>query len=287
VRWSSPRSVDHRRGPGRTLRERLAAQLPIDRRSRPDGGARSPVQSCISRSEHAGALRALEFTDHPDGGTASLLRLPHPLHVLRHAVPVILESVVAPVAAYYFVLVVAGFRGALISALAWSYFLIGRRLVRHQRVSTMLWLGTVLLTLRTVISFLTGSAFVYFIQPTASAFLASFLLVLSALVGRPFTQRFTHDFCPLTPELLARPSVHRFFVRVSFLWAVAMFLNGAVVLTLLLTASNSSFPLERLGASLSLTAGAVALSITWFASSMRRDGVTVRFGGSPEPAAAT
>ena len=199
---------------------------------------------------------------------------------MRHALPVILESVVAPVAAYYCVLLIAGFRGALLGALAWSYFLIGRRAWRHERVSTLLMLGTALLTLRTIISFVTGSAFVYFIQPTVSAFLASLLLVLSALAGRPFTQRFTHDFCPLTPELLARPSVHRFFVRVSFLWAIAMFLNGAIVLTLLLTASTTSFPLERLGATLSLTAGAIALSITWFARSMRHDGVTVRFGRS-------
>ena len=75
--------------------------------------------------------------------------------------------------------------------------------------------------------------------------------------------------------------MHRFFVRVSFLWAVAMFLNGAVVLTLLLTASTGAFPLARLGASTTLTAAAIALSITWFARSMRRDGVTVRFGGTP------
>jgi hypothetical protein len=231
-------------------------------------------------------LQALEFSDHPDGGTASVLRLPHPLHVLRHALPVILESVVAPVAAYYCVLLVAGFRGALLGALAWSYFLVARRLWRHERVSTLLGLGTALLTLRTIISFVTGSAFVYFIQPTASAFAASFLLVLSALVGRPFTQRFTHDFCPLTPGLLARPSVHRFFVHVSFLWAVAMFLNGAIVLTLLLTASAGSFPLERLGSSLALTAGAIALSITWFTRTMRRDGVTVRFGAARTTATA-
>jgi hypothetical protein len=169
----------------------------------------------------------------------------------------------------------------LIAALCWSYAAVIRRVARGERITALLMLGTLLLTLRTTVAFVTGSAFVYFIQPTASAFLASLLLVLSALVGRPFTQRFTHDFCPLTPELLARPSVHRFFVRVSFLWAVAMFLNGAIVLTLLLTASNASFPLERLGASLTLTAGAIALSITWFARSMRRDGVTVRFGGSP------
>jgi hypothetical protein len=77
---------------------------------------------------------------------------------------------------------------------------------------------------------------------------------------------------------LARPNVHRFFVRVSFLWAITMFLNGAVVLTLLLTASTHSFPLERLGASLGLTAGAIFISIAWFVRSMRRDGVTVHFG---------
>jgi hypothetical protein len=198
--------------------------------------------------------------------------------VLRHAVPVVIEGVVAPVAAYYCVLLIAGFRGALIGALVWSYSLIVRRVLRRERVSTMLILGTALLTLRTIISYITGSAFVYFIQPTASAFAASALLVLTALVGRPFTQRFTHDFCPLSPEFLARPHVRRFFVRVSFLWAVTMFLNGAVVLTLLFTASTRSFPLERLGATLSLTAGAIFLSITWFVRSMRRDGVTVHFG---------
>ncbi len=184
----------------------------------------------------------------------------------------------APLAAYYCVLLIAGFRGALISALIWSYLLIARRLVRREAVSTLLMLGTALLTVRTVISYITSSAFIYFIQPTAMAFVAAVLLVLTALIGRPFTQRFTNDFCPLTPELLARPSVHRFFIRVSFLWAITMFLNGAVVLTLLLTVSTRSFPLERTGATLSLTAAAIFLSITWFVRSMRRDGVSVHFG---------
>jgi hypothetical protein len=165
--------------------------------------------------------------------------------------------------------------------------LIARRLIRRQRVSTLLLLGTILLTMRTVISFVTGSVFLYFIQPTASTFLASLVLVCSALSGRPFTQRFTHDFCPLTPELLARPTVHRFFVRVSFLWAVAMFVNGGVVLWLLVTASAGAFPLERVAISLSLTAGAIFFSVTWFTRCMRRDGVTVRFGGSSPLAAPT
>ncbi len=198
--------------------------------------------------------------------------------VFAHAVPVLLESVVAPVVAYYLILLVAGFRGALIGALIWSLMIIARRLVRRERVSTLLLIGTLLLTVRTVVGFITGSVFLYFIQPTASTFLVSLALVCSALLGRPFTQRFTHDFCPLAPELLARSVVHRFFVRVSFLWAIAMFLNGAVVLLLLLTASARSFPIERTGVSLSLTALAIGISIWWFVRSMRRDGITVRFG---------
>lgn len=241
--------------------------------------ARSVINSTGRRS----ALSGLAFSEHPDGRAGSLLHLlhlPRPLLVLRHAVPVILESVVAPLAAYYCGLLIFGFREALIGALAWSYLLIGRRLWRHHRVSTMLLLGASILTLRTAVSYLTGSDFIYFIQPTISTFLVSFLLILTAVVGRPFTQRFTHDLCPLTPALLARSSVQRFFIRVSFLWAVALFVNESVALTLLLTASARSFPVERLGATTSVTAFTIVLSIMWFTRTMRRDGVTVRFVGS-------
>ncbi len=60
----------------------------------------------------------------------------------------------APFAAQYFVQVISGFRGALVSgSWLWSYFLIGRRLCCHERVSTLLMLGTALLTLRTIVAF--------------------------------------------------------------------------------------------------------------------------------------
>lgn len=227
------------------------------------------------RSRRA-ALVPLAVSDSADAG--SVLHMPSPRLVLRHALPVVLESVVAPLIAYYLVMVVAGFRGALLGALGWSYLLVLRRLVRRERVSTLMILGTALLTLRTGISFATGSAFLYFIQPTASAFLAAILLLCSALLGRPFTQRFTHDFCPLSPEFLARPNTHRFFVRVSFLWAAAMTLNGVVVLVLLLVASSNAFAIERSAITVSLTFFAIFLSVVWFTRTMRRDGIAVRFG---------
>ena len=49
------------------------------------------------------------------------------------------------------------------------YLALARRIRRGERVSTMLLLGTALLTARTAISFITGSALLYFAQPMATA----------------------------------------------------------------------------------------------------------------------
>jgi hypothetical protein len=198
--------------------------------------------------------------------------------VLRHAYPVVLEAVVGPVVLFYVILVTVGFRAALIAALVWTYLALIRRLRRGERVSTLLLLGTILLTARTVVAFITGNAFLYFVQPTFSTVLVTAVLVASALRGRPITQRFAHDFCPLGPELLARPRVHQFFVRISLVWAVVLMINAGTVFWLLATSSLSAFVLERTAATWSLTALAIVLSITRFTATMRRDGVAVHWG---------
>jgi hypothetical protein len=194
---------------------------------------------------------------------------------MRHALPLVVEAVLAPVALFYLVLVTAGFRGALLAALVWSYLALARRIRRGERISTLLLLGTVLLTARTVVAFVTGSAFVYFAQPMVTTVVVSCVLVGSAVLGRPFTQRFAHDFCPLGPEILARPRVHRFFVRISILWATVLMVNTGIVAWLLFSSSLKAFVLERTGITWGLTALAIFLSITRFMAAMRRDGITV------------
>lgn len=222
-------------------------------------------------------LPLLAVTDGADG-EGEHIRLPSPWTVLRHACPVVLEAVVGPVVLFYLILMTVGFRGALIAALAWSYLALARRRRRGERVSTLLLLGTALLTARTVVAFITGNAFLYFVQPTASTVLVTVVLLGSAFLGRPITQRFAHDFCPLGPELLARPRVHRFFVRISVLWAIVLMINAGTVFWLLVTSSLGTFVLERTAATWALTALAIVLSITRFTAAMRRDGVIVHWG---------
>ncbi len=213
-----------------------------------------------------------------DGTGAGHLALPSPRAALRHAFPVVLEAMVAPLVLFYVVLLIAGFRGALIAALAWSYLALGRRLKRGERVSTLLLLGTALLTVRTVVSYITGSAFLYFAQPTAGTVVISLVLFGSAAIGRPFTQRFARDFCPIDPELFARPLVRQFFIRISVLWATVLMLNAGIVLWLLVSSSLRAFVLERTAVTWGLTAVAIFFSITRFVAAMRRDGITVEWG---------
>jgi len=233
-------------------------------------------------------LSPLVLSSRSEGSDRNHLALPSPRATLQHACPIVLEAVVVPVALFYLALVVTDFRGALLAALGWSYLALFRRFRTGQRISTLLLLGTTLLTARTVVAFVTGSTIVYFAQPMATAVGASLMLVVSAAIGRPFTQRFAHDFCPIDPELLARPRVHRFFVRISVLWAVILLLNAGIVLWLLLSTSLRTFVLERTAVTLSLTALAIFLSVTRFVAAMRNDGITVEWGRyrQPRPAAA-
>jgi hypothetical protein len=222
-------------------------------------------------------LPVLTIADHNDGRVGGVLRLPNPRTTLLHAVPVVLEAVVVPLAIFYVVLVLTGFRGALIGALCWSLLALARRLYRKERVSMMLLLGTMLLIVRTTIAYITGSAFVYFAQPAAGTIIISLVLFGSAIMKKPFTQRFAGDFCPMDPTLMLRPMVHRFFVRISVLWATVLMLNAGFVLWLLVSSSLHAFVLERSVVTWVLTAGAIYLSIRQFIVMMRGDGITVQW----------
>jgi intracellular septation protein A len=207
--------------------------------------------------------------------------MPSPLKALRHAFPVVLEGVVGPLVVFYLLLVLTGFRGALVATLAWSYLALGRRLLKGERVSMLLLLGSVLITLRTVIAFITGSKFLYFVQPTAGTVVIALALLVSAILGRPFTQRFAHDFCPMDPAIMKRPLVRRFFIRISVLWATVLILNAGLVFWLLVSSSLRSFVIERSVVTYGLTAIAIFFSISGFIAMMRHDGITVQWAKHP------
>lgn len=228
------------------------------------------------------ALAQAESTDAVDGlrGHDPILHLPTPRAFVRHALPALIESTIGPGVVFYVVLLISGFRGAIVAAVGWSYLALGRRVVRRQPIPGLLMLGIVLISLRTVISFVTGSSFVYFAQPTLGTFLVSVLFLGSVLLRRPLAEKLAHDFCPLDPDVMSRPFLRKFFLRISLLWCAVLAVNAGFVMWLLLESSLRAFVVERTVVSIVLTGGGIALSTLWFLRVMRRAGIAVRWSGT-------
>jgi Protein of unknown function (DUF3159) len=206
------------------------------------------------------------------------VRLPSLMGTARHASKSVVEGVLVPFAVFYGCLIVFGFRAAILAALAWSLAAFGLRLMRRERPSAFLVLGTVFLIFRTAVSFASGSAFLYFVQPSATSIVTALIFVGSAIVKRPIIERMARELCPLQPELFRRPAVRRFFVQISLLWAAVLLSNAAITIWLLLSTSLRDFVIERAVASNVLTAAAILISMLWFHHSMRRDGLKVSWG---------
>jgi hypothetical protein len=261
------------------------ADEPTDRRAR----AHRPRQPSVSGDGSGPQLAApfrLTIEAGEQLGDPQVLRMPAPLALCRQALPVVLEAVVGPLAVFYLVLVLAGFRGAMIAALGWSYAVMVRHVARGERVTTLLALGALLISVRTAVSFVTGSTLLYFAPPLVGDVVVAGVLLVSALLGRPVTMRFAEDFCPIDSELLDRPRVRQFFFRISLMWAAVLLVGAAVVLDMLLQSSSlRSFLLERTAITWALTAGAIACSVWGFTSMMRRDGLAVRWGEGGEQSA--
>jgi hypothetical protein len=208
------------------------------------------------------------------------LELPRLGLIVRRALQVVLVTTAVPMALFYVTLSLAGLRAAVLTGAGWYYLDIARRLVRRRPVPATVLVGALLITVRAVIAFLTGSAFLYFLQPTLGTVAVGGAFGISALAGRPLARTLAEDYLPLTAQFVAHPRVADFFPRVSLLWCAVNLLNAAVTYGLLLSASTGQFLLLKSVGGPVLTGVAILGSVLWFRRTMRGAGVRLRFQGS-------
>ena len=205
------------------------------------------------------------------------LELPRLRAMARHALPNLIEASLIPLAVFYGALWLVGVWGGLIAALVWSYTAVIRRLVTRTPVPGLLLLGVVGITARTVVALVSGSVFVYFLQPTLTTVLIGAVFLLSVPAGRPLAERLAGDFCPLPATFMGSPPVRRFFARITVLWALVQLTNAAVSIWLLATQSVETYVFARTLLSWVLTGSAILASTLYFKRSMRRHGITVHW----------
>lgn len=204
---------------------------------------------------------------------SAAFEIPRLRTLARHALPNVVEGSLVPVGLFLVMLRLFGVEGAIVAGLGWSYAAVLRRLVTGRRVPGLLALGAVTLTARSVLAFVTGSSFLYFLQPTLGTALVATAFLLSVPLGRPLAQRLAADFCPIPPSVMADARVRRCFLRISLLWAFVGFLNASVALWLQFSQSVGTFVLTKSLASAALTVVAVGISVIWFKRSVARPGL--------------
>jgi hypothetical protein len=195
----------------------------------------------------------------------------------RHAVPRVIEGTVVPLALFLITLRLIGVWGAMAAGLVWGYGLIALRLALRRRVPGVLLIGTATLTARTILAAVSGSTFVYFLQPTLGTAAVAAAFLVSVAFDRPLASRLADDFCPIPADLRANTHVRRFFRQISLLWAFIQAMNVAVTLWLLFTQSIGTYVVAKTALSSSLTVSAIIISTLWFRHSMARNGIVVTF----------
>lgn len=197
--------------------------------------------------------------------------------ILRHAWPTIIIGKVIPVVLFLGFFTYIGVTSAIVVALAWSLGVVAYQRMRGQRVAGLVLMSVIGNTAKTIVALLTGSLFVYFVQPTISTTLIGIAFLISVPLGFPMAERLIRDFCPFDEETSANPELNRFFSIASLLWAATSLLNGAVTLYLLLTQSVTSFVILKSFLGPATTGLTLVVGMLLFKIRMERAGVAVEF----------
>ena len=203
------------------------------------------------------------------------LTVPHWRDIARHAVPNVVEGKLVPAAIFIAVLQLGGTRPAVLGALAWALLAMGVRAWRRKPISGLLWLTTLTLMGRTIAALATGSALVYFIQPTVTTSLVAAAFLVSVPIGRPLAERLALDFCPLDDSTRANPVLQRFFRDVSLWWAFTSAVNFTVTLWSLLSHSPTTFVMLKSVLGPITTTVTLGVAFVWFKLLMGRSGTAV------------
>ena len=155
----------------------------------------------------------------------------------------------------------AGLGIAYAAALVWLYASVLARLARRRPIPPLLVLAVIGITVRTTVAVASGSSFFYFAQPVANSLVMTGVFLISIVVGRPLIEKLALEFWPLTPELLALPSVSRLLRGLTYLWAGVNLAIGATTLTLLVCLPLATYVAVKQVASLAITGAGIAITI--------------------------
>lgn len=193
--------------------------------------------------------------------------------ILRRVATSVLVACVVPATLFYAVMMLVGVWPAILVALGWSYGAILWRLATGRRASGLLILSAAIMTGRTVLALVSGSTFLYFLQPVIGDLLVGAAFGASVVTARPMVARLAGDFYPMDDELHLRPRVRSLFRNLTGLWAVIAVVKASLALWLLQSQSLETFVLLKSVGVLTLTCLAIVATVLAAAQVARHEGM--------------
>jgi hypothetical protein len=190
--------------------------------------------------------------------------------VARVAVSLV-TAVLVPAFLLWSMLVLFGFGVAVTVVLAWMAGAMCWRRATGRPVSGLLLLGLTVMSLRTALTLMTGSTFVYFVQPAVADFVIAAVFLGSLWTARPLVAQLAPDFYPMDAARSARPEICTHFRRLTVLWGMVMLAKGVVTLWLLATLSTVDFVVVKSCAIFSITVVASTVTIAWSSFVLRHE----------------
>jgi hypothetical protein len=206
-----------------------------------------------------------------------LIEMPGWRPILRQIMTRTVLVSLLPMAVFYTTLSLFGLRTAALATASLYYIAILSRVIRRKPILAAALLAAGLLAIRTIIVFMTGSAFIYFLQPIAGTVAVATAFAATALAGRPVLERLAHEFCPIAPELTAHLRSAKFFNWLSLVWTLTYVVNAVGTVWLLTTSSLHGFIVMKAFMGPLLTCVAALMTYVVFRTTIRTRNVRIRW----------
>ena len=216
----------------------------------------------------------------PGGGTATpadCLELPRPASLVRTVGVNLAESFGLPTAAYVLAAWLAGRDAGLRAKLAAIWLTAGLSKLVTGAVPGLVMISLIVLTVQTVAAIATGSLWIFLLHFPLADLALCVLFAKTAGGHSPIAARLAAEVIGLRYPSSHRAGMHRFFQRVTLLWASVFLLLAIVLGTLLATIPVATYVPVWAGTTIALIAAGVGASVCWLRSVTRRLGIGFRF----------
>ena len=208
-----------------------------------------------------GLVTDTQSADRSDSGPGLLRRY---AGLLWGAVPAVTVATIIPLALFYGVSGITGsLKPGIIASLTWAWVMLIRQVMSKGRISGLLSLTAITLTIRCVTWAVHQSTFTYFAVPVAETVVVGTLFVATMAIGRPLLVNLAHDFVPSLAEHLGMEKYRPLVRRMSLLWGVIYLGSAATSAILLSTQSMHWFLLMHQFSGWAWTGSGIGLSMLY------------------------